>query len=239
MPTTLRLLRPALALLALGAAVRAQAQSGSAASPFMPPAAAMVSTAPSETLEFAGLNVMGDKTLVNVFDKQTKKGRWISVGGSDSGISVLAYDPRREQIVVKSGDIQKTLTLRKSSGAINAPTPVAVMPPAAGFNVATPPLQFTKIQPPPPASPTPTETFGAVNPGAPSPATPPPEAVAKPEGPAKPLTVARQEEEARMLVSDLLEIGMAQRKAYEDAQKKAAAGTTEPPAAAPAPNPGG
>lgn len=229
MPPTLRLLRPALAFLALGAALRASAQSGSAASPFMPPAAAMVSTAPSENLEFAGLNVMGDKTFVSVFDKQTKKGRWISVGGSDSGISVLAYDPRREQIVVKSGDIQKTLTLRKSSGAANAPTPVAVMPPPVGFNVAAPPLDVVKIQPPPPASP-------ADSAGAPSPATPPGEAApAKAEAPAKPLTVARQEEEARMLVSDLLEIGMAQRKAYEEAQKKAAAGQTAQPGTTPAP----
>jgi hypothetical protein len=36
-----------------------------------------------------------------------------------------------------------------------------------------------------------------------------------PEQPAKPLTVSRQEDEARMLVSDRLEIGMAQRKAYD------------------------
>ncbi len=42
--------------------------------------------------------------------------------------------------------------------------------------------------------------------------------------PAAPLSQARQEEEARMLVSDLLEIGMAQRKAYEEAQKRQAAG---------------
>jgi hypothetical protein len=33
--------------------------------------------------------------------------------------------------------------------------------------------------------------------------------------------IAKQEREARMLVSDLLEIGMQQRKAYEEAQKKA------------------
>ena len=37
------------------------------------------------------------------------------------------------------------------------------------------------------------------------------------------LSQARQEEEARMLVSDLLEIGMAQRKAYEEAQRRASA----------------
>lgn len=41
--------------------------------------------------------------------------------------------------------------------------------------------------------------------------------------PAPLLTQAEQEREARMLVSDLLEIGLQQRKAYEEAQRKAAA----------------
>ena len=35
--------------------------------------------------------------------------------------------------------------------------------------------------------------------------------------------IVKQEREARMLVSDLLEIGMQQRKAYEEAARKAAA----------------
>jgi len=35
-----------------------------------------------------------------------------------------------------------------------------------------------------------------------------------------PGSIAQQETEARMLVSDLLEIGIQQRKAYEEAQKK-------------------
>lgn len=39
---------------------------------------------------------------------------------------------------------------------------------------------------------------------------------------AKPGSQAEQEREARMLVSDLMEIGMQQRKAYEEAQRKAA-----------------
>jgi len=39
---------------------------------------------------------------------------------------------------------------------------------------------------------------------------------------------AEQEREARMLVSDLLEIGIQQRKAYEEAQKKAAAQKSAP-----------
>ena len=46
---------------------------------------------------------------------------------------------------------------------------------------------------------------------------------AVPTEPAPLLTQAEQEREARMLVSDLLEIGLQQRKAYEEAQRKAAA----------------
>ncbi|MCX6955696.1 MAG: hypothetical protein NTV51_26425, partial [Verrucomicrobia bacterium] len=161
------------------------------------------------------------------------------VGGTDGAYTVLAYDPRREQIVVKSGDVQKTLTLRKGTGPARGPAPVAIMPAASGF--ATPDnALIQKIQPAPPPAADPA-TLGPVANANPSPATPPVEAApAKPEAPAKPLTVARQEEEARMLVSDLLEIGMAQRKAYEEAQKKAAEGNTAAPAAAPAtPAPGG
>lgn len=50
-----------------------------------------------------------------------------------------------------------------------------------------------------------------------------------------PATPAEAEREARMLVSDLLEIGMQQRKAYEEAQKKAAeeAAKKTPPAPPP------
>jgi hypothetical protein len=46
-----------------------------------------------------------------------------------------------------------------------------------------------------------------------------------------PSTPAEAEREARMLVSDLLEIGMQQRKAYEEAQRKAALEATKTNAA--------
>ncbi|HEX2851858.1 MAG TPA: hypothetical protein VHO24_01375 [Opitutaceae bacterium] len=56
--------------------------------------------------------------------------------------------------------------------------------------------------------------------------------------PKKPLTQAQQEEEARMFVADMLDIGMQNRKAYEEAQKKAAAEkasgkSSAPPATSP------
>lgn len=161
-------------------------------------------------MEFAGVNVIGQKTLVYIQDKRNKKGRWIPVGNESDGLTVLNYDPAREQIMIRSGGQDKVLVMRKSTSVGNgsmamapAPTPAFVAP----APVAPPPVVTA------PAAPAPDQ------PSAPAEAAKPADN--------KPTTVARQEEEARMLVSDLLEIGMAQRKAYEEAQKKAAGvGTT-------------
>ncbi len=60
---------------------------------------------------------------------------------------------------------------------------------------------------------------------------PPPVHRAPPIAPARPETVgspAQEQREARMLVSDLLEIGIQQRKAYQEAKRKAASGTLPP-----------
>jgi hypothetical protein len=67
---------------------------------------------------------------------------------------------------------------------------------------------------------------GSNNPGAAaagfaSPALAPTVTQGIPQPPPAPGSIAQQETEARMLVSDLLEIGIQQRKAYEEAQKKA------------------
>lgn len=193
-------------------ALTSLAHAGPGDSPFLPPAgaAAAAANSPAENLEFAGWNSVGGKTYISIYDKQAKKSRWILVGGTEGGLSVLAYDPRREQVVIKSGDIQKTLTLRKSNGAGTGPAPVALLPAASGFAAPASPV-VNNFQPPPPPS------SAALEPTAKPPADP------------KPQTVARQEEEARMLVSDLLEIGMAQRKAYEEAQKKASEQPAPPP----------
>lgn len=64
--------------------------------------------------------------------------------------------------------------------------------------------------------------------------TPPPATTAAAQQiPLKPLvTPAEQEREARMLVSDLLEISMRQRKAYEEAQRKKQSEPATPPSPA-------
>ncbi len=201
-------------------------------SPFMPAtsgATAVVSV--SESIEFAGISSVGKRTDLIFHDKAAKKSRWVGVGETVEGISVVSFDPRRDEAVVKINGVQKTLALRKGSRTASgpAPAPVAVMPPAGGFAVATPPLPLPGAEPLVGTNPTPGQTTAA-----PAPAAPPvPPAV--PAGPATPAQVAKQESDARMLVSDLLEIGMAQRKAYEEAHRRAAQGEAAPAATTPAP----
>jgi hypothetical protein len=90
------------------------------------------------------------------------------------------------------------------------------MPTASAWSVPPPPVVAANTPVVDPAA-NAMPAGAAVTPAAPA------LAAVKPQPPPTPAAIAHQEQEARMLVSDLLEIGMAQRKAYEEAQKKAAA----------------
>ena len=208
LPPTLRL--AVTTLVTVGACAGEATQSAlPKSSPFLPPAAAGVPTAAaSETIEFAGVSSVGKHTDLIFHNKSTKKSHWIALGETKEGITVLNYDDRREQAVIKLNGVEKILTLRKGSGT--SKSPAGSMP--------------MIMQAPAPASGPVVQPVAAVP--EPIPVVP------KPEGPPTPETQLKQETEARMLVSDLLEIGMAQRKAYEEAQRKAAdanPGTTPNP----------
>jgi hypothetical protein len=76
-----------------------------------------------------------------------------------------------------------------------------------------------------------TSVYAAAGTRAPVPeAAPPPPLMPIASAPqvTNPTTAAQDQREARMLVSDLLEIGVQQRKAYQEAKLKAAAGTPAP-----------
>lgn len=179
-------------------------------SPFLPPNSPAAAAASGETLEFAGVSTIGKKIDLIIYDKTAKKSRWIPLGDTVAGITALKYDPKAEVAVVRTNGVEKNLALRKGTGPVNAPVPVNVPPPVAM------------------TAPAPTGGQAVVLPGTPAASTPP-----SPTTPATPEAIAKQEVEARMLVSDLLEIGMAQRKAYEEAHRKAAEGSTTPPGANP------
>ena len=183
------------------------------------PAAA--AAAPQENIEFAGVSQVGKRTDLIFYDKAAKKSHWIAEGETKEGIAVLRYDARREQVVVKLNGVEKTLPLRKGTRSTNAPTPAPVAPMPTGFNIPPP----NTASPAPAVTPLPTVPTAAAPAMAEATAPQPPP---KPETPATPESQAKAETEARMLVSDLLEIGMAQRKAYEEAQRKAAEGNAQP-----------
>ena len=178
-------------------------------SPFLTPAGASApAAAANETIEFSGVSTMGQRTDLIFKNKTSNKSSWIAKGETKDGISVLNYDADKEQAVIKVNGIEKVLALRRVTAASAKVRPVAPLP--TGFNIATPAV---------------TNAMPSV--AAPLPANAPAAATA----PAAPQTeVQKQETEARMLVSDLLEIGMAQRKAYEEAQRKAAEGGGTPAA---------
>jgi hypothetical protein len=203
-----RVLLPLLLLAASGARAAGAGSALPKSSPFQPAGtAAAPSAATSETVEFTGVTTIGKRTDFTFKHKTSNKTSWIAKGETKDGITLLNYDAAREQAVVKIDGVQKVLTLRKGGASAGGARAVATLP--AGFNVPAPALAVA-----PPA-------------GAPAAADPMPAPV--PAAPAAPQTEQqKQETEARMLVSDLLEIGMAQRKAYEEAQRKAAEGGGTP-----------
>lgn len=169
-------------------------------SPFAANGPAGTPSLQNEPLEFAGVSTVGQKTMINLFDRQQKHSLWVQVGQTSDGVTVVSYDSAHDQVKVRQNGVEKTLPLRAQSTV-------------SGPAVAVP------IMAPPPAAPEPAAA-------APTPTA----STATDSTPATPQTRARQEEEARMLVSDLLEIGIAQRKAYEDAQKRLANGQPAQPA---------
>lgn len=216
--------------LAFSLSVQAEPAGLARESPFLPTGIPALAAGSGEAYELAGISTMGRQTSVNIYDKIGKKGLWIAVGETASGITVSKYDSARELVVIRVAGTEKILALRKAASSTARPGAIPPPPVAAGFNIPPPPTVV-----PVALAPAPLTAAGA----SPAPAAPRP-------APPVPGSVAHQEQEARMLVSDLLEIGMAQRKAYEEAQKKATQSggdstpadpnaTATPPAAPPHP----
>jgi len=178
-------------LVVLGAASFARAEESlRTPSPFLPPAgAAQPGGAAKEDAAFqlSGMTVVGRDTLLSITRMEDKRSQWIPVGKTVAEITVVSYDPKTEQAVIRVAGREHRLTLKKAS-VQPAPAQPATVPPPAEHK---------------PAPPAPTKE---------------PAAVVLP-----PMTPQEEKEmEARMLVSDLLEIGQQQRQAYAEARRKAA-----------------
>jgi len=200
------------AILACGADVGAQSLTKD--SPFIGPQTNLGNASfggfPVYTL--VGVVGMERSTRIGILDMRTRKSVWIPLGQTIGGIEAVSHNPRTDEVVVRVNGTLQMLSLRMPS--INA-APLSEVSASAPL---VPPFH------PSPASQTPP-------PGLPPYAPNPSQVSIKPLG-----NPAEQERDARMLVSDLLEIGMQQRKAYQDAQKKLTpAPAPLPPIAPPTP----
>jgi hypothetical protein len=170
----------------------AAAQEVTGTSPFLPSGG----TAPAPQVEggdheLVGIIATSRQTLVGITQRSTRKSLWIPLGRTVEGIEVVSCEPEHDRAVVRIAGELKTLVMRSGgSGGGGAPVPVASAP--------LPPYAPAVRQSPSVPTPAPAAASAAV------------------QTPAQ----AEQEREARMLVSDLLEIGIQQRKAYEEAQRK-------------------
>lgn len=190
-----KFLRLCLASFSLDAGILLAADEASQPSPFLPASGGPVQPSPesSATYEFVGVTATQTQTLVSIRRLSDQRSVWIPVGQTVAEITVVGYNPTREEVTLRTPGASLTLRLRDQS-----PAPVT---PSAGD--APRPL------------PAPAATMRKLAPVA---------------VPSKPLSTQEEKEfEARMLVTDLLEIGQQQRKAYEEARREAATKTAPPP----------
>jgi hypothetical protein len=156
-------------------------------------------SAPQEAFELAGAMVQGSDVSVCIFERQKKRSQWIPVGGNSDGVQVVSYDDAHDTAIVMIAGGRKQLAMRKDTVASTTPSQLGRGPQMASA---------------------PTASTGPI-------------AVASsdsaPPFPVTAATAANDQREARMLVSDLLEIGVQQRKAYQDAKLKAASGAPGAP----------
>jgi hypothetical protein len=169
-----------------------------AASPLLPPAATIAPTAApaSGTARWELVAIMGTREFpaVRIRDTESEAAAWLGVGESFGALKVVSADLTASTATVQVGNQRLVLPLRLAGVAPG--TTAAANAPAAGAN----------------GNPTTGTTTAAP---APLPSTADAAADAK-----RDQEIA--EREARMLVSDLLEISMIQQKAYAEKQAEAA-----------------
>lgn len=188
-----KLVRLCLAGGSLGIGILLAADEASQPSPFLPASGSAAQTAPdpSAGYEFVGVTATQTQTLVSIRRLSDQRSVWIPVGQTVAEITVVAYNPTRDEVTLRTPNASLTLRLHDHAPATasardnprSLPEPAAAMSTLAPIAVPTKPLSAQ----------------------------------------------AEKELEARMLVTDLLEIGQQQRKAYEEARREAATKAAPPP----------
>lgn len=153
-----------------------------------------------EALQFCGVMALGDERSFNFTDPRTRKSFWLPANGTEQGFSVESYDSTGEKVVVRRGSFTRTIPLRK--------TVVASSGPAAGGRVVVPvATNATPAAPRPPGS-----------------------GVDEIKNPKTPEEIKQAEFEARMLVSDLMDISYRAREEQRKLREAQARGQNPAPA---------
>lgn len=136
-------------------------------------------------IQLSGISTLGGQSMFNFVDTRTNRSFWVPLKGTVNGFTVLSYEPGSDTVVVDRGGMQRSVRLRQAK-IVSMAAPVTQAP----APVVEPPMR-------PPSG---------------MPAT----VVRTPDGgeianPKTPQEIAQAETEARMMVSDLLEISMQER----------------------------
>lgn len=202
------LLVPLAAALSAGAGVESLRDR----SPFLPPAA-QKSNAQGDALssiELTGILSVDGKPKFSVRDTSSGRSFWIGLGETEEGLTIRSYDEAASSVVVEGRGESRQLVIREARVTTATGIPVPIQ-------VAGPPGQPARM--------------AAIIPNPPPPPARPQQAPAQQSAPRQmaadgtaPKTDAEKERDARLLVSDLLEISIKERKRYEENQRRAAKG---------------
>lgn len=182
--------------LLLGAAPVAAADETTLFSPPAPAGAAPANTTDADlgALQLSGISTLGGHSMFNFVDSRNNRSFWVPLKGSANGFTVISYDENTDTVVVDRNGQQRPVKLRQAQIA-SMPTPtVAPSVPAVARPAAGQPIAVVK-----------TVDGGEI------------------VNPKTPQEIAQAEMEARMMVSDLLEISMQERarqKALREAQRQ-------------------
>lgn len=122
-----------LVAVATGASLMA-ADAAASRSPFLPPAAAQASTAPTQDtpLELRGVMAVGDSYMFSIYDPTRHSSTWTGLNDTSHEFIVRSYDAERDAVTVDFQGRSLTLALKTAkvaSAPVVTPQPT---PPQAG-----------------------------------------------------------------------------------------------------------
>lgn len=217
----MRILGSFLAILATASTAGAGVESLRERSPFVPPLAPQQSEIDANALssfELTGILSVGGKPQFSVRDTSTGRAFWLGLGETQEGLTARSYDEPSASVVLEGRGARRNLVIREARVATAPPPPLAVntLPvPQPGYSspqpAATAPSQTSQVPPSPKKQ---------------------AQALVRDD---KGRTNEEAERDARLLVSDLMDISIQERKRYEENQRRARAGLPRLESGAPMP----